>query len=157
MRVLLAVVVIAGVLFYFYTSMNNQKAAKENIEIGRQFLADNKNQPGVVETLSGLQYQVLAKGEGNAHPKASDTVTVHYHGTLIDGTVFDSSVERGEPIAFPLNRVIKGWTEGVQLMSVGDKYRFFIPSTLAYGNRSTGKIEGGSVLIFDVELISIDN
>lgn len=157
MRMLLAVVVIAGVLFYFYSSMNNQKAAKKNIEIGQKFLADNKNQPGVVETLSGLQYQVLAKGEGNVHPKASDTVTVHYHGTLIDGTVFDSSVERGEPIAFPLNRVIKGWTEGVQLMSVGDKYRFFIPSTLAYGNRATGKIEGGSVLIFDVELISIDN
>lgn len=156
MRMILAVVVIAGVLFYFYTSMNNQKAAKENIEMGQQFLADNKNKPGVVETLTGLQYQVLAKGDGTEHPKATDTVTVHYHGTLIDGTVFDSSVERGEPIAFPLNRVIKGWTEGVQLMVVGEKTRFFIPSTLAYGNRSTGKITGGSVLIFDVELINID-
>ncbi len=80
----------------------------------------------------------------------------HYHGTLLDGTVFDSSVDRGEPIAFPLNRVIKGWTEGVQLMVVGDKMRFFIPSELAYGNRSTGKIGGGSVLIFDVELLKID-
>lgn len=156
MRMILAVVVIAGVLFYFYTSMNNQKAAKENIEIGQQFLTDNKNKPDVIETLSGLQYQVLAQGDGTEHPKATDTVTVHYHGTLIDGTVFDSSVERGEPIAFPLNRVIKGWTEGVQLMVVGEKTRFFIPSTLAYGNRSTGKITGGSVLIFDVELISID-
>jgi peptidylprolyl isomerase len=156
MKMILAVVVIAGVLFYFYTSMNNQKAAKENIEIGQVFLAENKNKPDVIETLSGLQYQVLAKGEGSVHPKASDTVTVHYHGTLIDGTVFDSSVERGEPIAFPLNQVIKGWTEGVQLMVEGEKTRFFIPSNLAYGNRSTGKITGGSVLIFDVELISID-
>ncbi|ACA85395.1 FKBP-type peptidyl-prolyl cis-trans isomerase [Shewanella woodyi] len=156
MKMLLAVVVIACVIFYFFTSMNNQKAAQENIKIGASFLAENKDNEGVVETLSGLQYKVLAKGDGTVHPKASDTVTVHYHGTLIDGTVFDSSVERGEPIAFPLNRVIKGWTEGVQLMVTGEKVRFFIPSTLAYGNRSTGKIVGGSVLIFDVELISID-
>ncbi|QFU21610.1 FKBP-type peptidyl-prolyl cis-trans isomerase [Shewanella eurypsychrophilus] len=156
MKMLLAVVVIAGVIFYFFTSMNNQKISKENIAIGNAFLAENKAKEGVIETLSGLQYQVLNKGDGTAHPKASDTVTVHYHGTLIDGTVFDSSVERGEPIDFPLNRVIKGWTEGVQLMVTGEKVRFFIPSTLAYGNSSTGKIVGGSVLIFDVELISID-
>ncbi|MGL5398069.1 MAG: FKBP-type peptidyl-prolyl cis-trans isomerase, partial [Shewanella sp.] len=121
-----------------------------------EFLAQNKTKEGVVTTASGLQYQVLNQGSGTIHPKASDTVTVHYHGTLIDGTVFDSSVERGEPIAFPLNRVIKGWTEGVQLMVEGDKYRFFIPSDLAYGNRSTGKIGGGSVLIFDVELLKIN-
>ncbi|MFT5705370.1 MAG: peptidylprolyl isomerase [Shewanella sp.] len=156
MKIILAVVVIAGVIFYFFTSMNNQKAAEENIKTGAIFLAENVNNEGVIETLSGLQYKVLAKGDGTVHPKASDTVTVHYHGTLIDGTVFDSSVDRGEPIAFPLNRVIKGWTEGVQLMTVGEKVRFYIPSTLAYGNRSTGKIVGGSVLIFDVELISID-
>ena len=104
MRMILAVVVIAGVLFYFFTSMNNQKAAKENIAKGEAFLAQNKTQEGVIETASGLQYKVLAKGDGSNHPKASDTVTVHYHGTLIDGTIFDSSVERGEPIAFPLNR-----------------------------------------------------
>ncbi|MEC4727342.1 FKBP-type peptidyl-prolyl cis-trans isomerase [Shewanella sp. D64] len=156
MKIILAVVVIAGVIFYFFTSMNNQKASQENIEVGAKFLAENVDNEGVIETLSGLQYKVLTKGDGTVHPTASDTVTVHYHGTLIDGTVFDSSVERGEPIAFPLNRVIKGWTEGVQLMTVGDKVRFYIPSTLAYGNRSTGKIVGGSVLIFDVELISID-
>lgn len=156
MKMLLAVVVIAGVIFYFFTSMNNQKAAQENIRLGNEFLAQNKNQEGVKTTASGLQYQVLQQGSGTVHPKASDTVTVHYHGTLIDGTVFDSSVERGEPIAFPLNRVIKGWTEGVQLMVEGDKYRFFIPSELAYGNRSTGKIGGGSVLIFDVELLKIN-
>uniref|UniRef100_Q0HSN4 Peptidyl-prolyl cis-trans isomerase n=1 Tax=Shewanella sp. (strain MR-7) TaxID=60481 RepID=Q0HSN4_SHESR len=156
MKMLLAVVVIAGVIFYFFTSMNNQKAAQENIRLGNEFLAQNKNQEGVKTTASGLQYQVLQQGTGTVHPKASDTVTVHYHGTLIDGTVFDSSVERGEPIAFPLNRVIKGWTEGVQLMVEGDKYRFFIPSELAYGNRSTGKIGGGSVLIFDVELLKVN-
>jgi peptidylprolyl isomerase len=162
MKMLLAIAVIAGVIFYFFTQMNNQQAAKENIRLGDEFLAANGNKEGVVTTPSGLQYLPLSKGEEskgegqeNTHPKASDTVTVHYHGTLIDGTVFDSSVERGEPIAFPLNRVIKGWTEGLQLMSVGDKYRFFLPSELAYGNRSTGKIEGGSVLIFDVELIKI--
>lgn len=156
MKMLLAVVVIAGVIFYFFTSMNGQKAAQENIRLGNEFLAQNKAQEGVITTASGLQYQVLAKGDGTIHPKASDTVTVHYHGTLLDGTVFDSSVDRGEPIAFPLNRVIKGWTEGVQLMVVGDKVRFFIPSDLAYGNRSTGKISGGSVLIFDVELLKIN-
>jgi len=156
MKILLAIVVIAGVIFYYFTSMNNQKVAQENIKIGSAFLAENKLKEGVTTTESGLQYQVLAKGDGTRHPKATDTVTVHYHGTLIDGTVFDSSVERGEPIAFPLNRVIKGWTEGVQLMVTGEKTRFFIPSELAYGNRSTGKITGGSVLIFDVELISID-
>ncbi|MFB2652081.1 FKBP-type peptidyl-prolyl cis-trans isomerase [Shewanella seohaensis] len=156
MKMLLAVVVIAGVIFYFFTSMNNQKAAQENIRLGNEFLAQNKTQEGVKTTVSGLQYQVLQQGTGTVHPKASDTVTVHYHGTLIDGTVFDSSVERGDPIAFPLNRVIPGWTEGVQLMVEGDKYRFFIPSELAYGNRSTGKIGGGSVLIFDVELLKIN-
>lgn len=156
MKVMLAVVVIAGVIFYFFTSMNNQKVSKENIALGNAFLAKNKLKEGVSTTASGLQYQVLVAGDGTVHPKASDTVTVHYHGTLIDGTVFDSSVERGKPIDFPLNRVIKGWTEGLQLMVVGEKIRFFIPPELAYGNRSAGKITGGSTLIFDVELISID-
>jgi peptidylprolyl isomerase len=164
MKVLLAAIVIACVIFYFYSNANNQKLAAANIEAGKVFLADNVNKEGVFTTLSGLQFMVLtqtdtadtADTQEAIKPKASDTVTVHYHGTLIDGTVFDSSVERGEPIAFPLNQVIAGWTEGVQLMSVGDKYRFFIPSTLAYGNRSTGKITGGSVLIFDVELLKIN-
>lgn len=158
MKVILAVVVITCVIFYFYSNANNQKLAAANIETGKLFLAENANNAGVLTTLSGLQYQVLHADpqEAGITPKASDTVTVHYHGTLIDGTVFDSSVDRGEPIAFPLNQVIAGWTEGLQLMSVGDKYRFFIPSQLAYGNRSTGKITGGSVLIFDVELLKIN-
>lgn len=156
MRIALAAVIIALVVFYFFTQANNSKAAKENIAKGSAFLAENAKREGVVQTLSGLQYEVLTKGENTEHPSATSNVTVHYHGTLIDGTVFDSSVERGQTIDFPLNRVIPGWTEGVQLMSVGDKFRFYIPSQLAYGNRSTGKIEGGSVLIFDVELFAIN-
>ncbi|AZQ09376.1 FKBP-type peptidyl-prolyl cis-trans isomerase [Shewanella khirikhana] len=156
MRIALAAVVIACVIFYFFTTMNGQKAAKANEEKGALYLADNGKRDGVVTTASGLQYEVLVAGNGERHPSASDTVRVHYHGTLTDGTVFDSSVDRGETIAFPLNRVIKGWTEGVQLMKEGDKFRFFIPASLAYGSRSVGKIPGGSVLIFDVELIAIE-
>uniref|UniRef100_UPI0040470AFC FKBP-type peptidyl-prolyl cis-trans isomerase n=1 Tax=Shewanella sp. TaxID=50422 RepID=UPI0040470AFC len=156
MRMILAVLVIAGVVFYFFTQSNNSKAAKENIEKGNAFLAENAAREGVIQTLSGLQYEVLTRSENTEHPTASNKVTVHYHGTLLDASVFDSSVDRGETIAFPLNQVIKGWTEGLQLMTVGDKFRFFIPSQLAYGNRSTGKISGGSVLIFDVELFEIN-
>lgn len=156
MRMILAVLVIAGVIFYFFTQSNNSKAAKENIEKGKVFLAENAKRQGVIQTLSGLQYEVLVKSENTEHPSAKSKVTVHYHGTTTDGKVFDSSIERGESIVFPLNQVIAGWTEGLQLMSVGDKFRFYIPSQLAYGNRSTGKIEGGSVLIFDVELLKIN-
>ncbi|MGL4979346.1 MAG: FKBP-type peptidyl-prolyl cis-trans isomerase, partial [Plesiomonas sp.] len=133
----------------------NSGQAAENRQAGIDFLAQNKVKPGVMTTDSGLQYQVLQAGTGTEHPTATDTVTVHYHGTLIDGTVFDSSVERGEPIALPLNRVIKGWTEGIPLMVVGEKTRFFIPNELAYGNRAAGKIPSGAALIFDVELLSI--
>ncbi|WP_413466684.1 FKBP-type peptidyl-prolyl cis-trans isomerase [Photobacterium sp.] len=137
-------------------SKNNNQAAAENIKIGQEFLEENKQAEGVKTTASGLQYLVLQEGTGTEHPKASDKVTVHYHGTLIDGTVFDSSVERGETIAFGLNQVIKGWTEGLQLMVEGEKTRLFIPAELAYGNRATGGIPAGSVLIFDVELIGIN-
>ncbi len=130
--------------------------AKENIELGQQFLDANLQVDGVQSTSSGLQYQVLQHGTGDVHPTATDSVKVHYHGTLIDGTVFDSSVERGEPISFALNQVIKGWTEGLQLMVEGEKTRLFIPSNLAYGNRAAGKIKPGSTLIFDVELLGIN-
>lgn len=156
MKFIVLVVVIALVIFYFARSSVNKKEAVENIAIGKDFLTKNKANQDVVETASGLQYQVLQKGQGNAHPSASSSVKVHYHGLLLDGSVFDSSVERGEPISFPLNQVIKGWTEGVQLMVVGDKFKFFIPSELAYGNRSTGKITAGSLLIFEVELLEIN-
>jgi len=155
MKIALIIIVIACVAYYFYNNANNQKNAVINHEQGSAFLTENSSKEGVKTTASGLQYQVLQAGTGDRHPAATSTVRVHYHGTLINGTVFDSSVERGETISFPLNRVIPGWTEGVQLMKVGDKFRFFIPSGLGYGNRNAGKIPAGSVLIFDVELFEI--
>jgi len=132
--------------------------AEANIEAGDTYRADNAQKDGVKETDSGLQYEVLTKAEkGAAKPSAEDTVSVHYHGTLIDGTVFDSSVERGQPATFPLNRVIPGWTEGVQLMSVGEKYRFVIPPDLGYGMRGAGgDIGPNETLIFEVELLEIE-
>lgn len=127
----------------------------KNKKVGDSFLEENKKAKGVVTTGSGLQYQVLKEGSG---PKAkeSDVVKVHYKGTLIDGTVFDSSIDRGEPASFPVGRVIKGWVEAMQLMNVGAKYKLFIPSDLAYGENSQGKIPPGSALIFEVELLAIE-
>lgn len=155
MKYVVLIVVIALMVFMFQRSSKNKELALENKRMGDAFLAENKAVEGVVETSSGLQYFVLTKGDGEQHPTATSKVKVHYHGTLIDGTVFDSSVDRGTPISFGLNQVIPGWTEGVQQMVVGDKYRFFIPAHLAYGDRATGKIGAGSTLIFDVELLAI--
>ncbi len=143
-------------LWYVAQQFMNSGKARENIQLGQEFLDKNSLTDGVLSTSSGLQYKVLQKGSGSTHPAATDRVKVHYHGTLIDGTVFDSSVDRGEPITFGLNQVIPGWTEGLQLMVEGEKTRLFIPSKLAYGNRATGKIKPGSTLIFDVELIGIN-
>lgn len=123
-------------------------------KIGEEFLAANKDKPGVVTLPSGLQYLVLKEGTG-AKPTLTDKVRCHYHGTLIDGKVFDSSVERGQPIELDVNHVIPGWTEALQLMTVGSKWRLFIPSNLAYGDQSTGPIPAGSTLIFEVELLDI--
>lgn len=134
---------------------NQQKMLEEEKTKGAEFLAQNKKNKGVVETPSGLQYKVIKEGTGKK-PTATDKVKVHYHGTLLDGTVFDSSVERGEPITFPLNQVIAGWTEGVQLMSEGSKYIFYIPSNLAYGDRGAQTIKPGATLIFEVELIEVN-
>lgn len=128
--------------------------AAENLAAGQAFLAENAGKDEITTTDSGLQYEVIQEGEGSK-PSATDTVTVHYTGRLLDGTVFDSSVQRGEPIEFPLNRVIPGWTEGVQLMSPGAKYRFWIPANLAYGEQGPASIGPNQVLDFDVELISI--
>lgn len=122
---------------------------------GLAFLEENKKQEGVVELPSGLQYKVITEGTGD-NPKPEDVVEVHYTGKLIDGTVFDSSVERGQPVKFPLNGVIPGWTEGLQLMKPGAKYMLYIPSSLAYGDRGTGPIPGGATLIFEVNLLSIE-
>ena len=131
-----------------------EEASKAVIEEGTKYLEENAKRDEVTVTESGLQYEVLEEGEG-ASPEATDMVKVHYRGTLLDGTEFDSSYKRGEPAEFPLNRVISGWTEGVQLMKEGAKYRFHIPSELAYGARSTGAITPNSTLIFDVELLEV--
>jgi FKBP-type peptidyl-prolyl cis-trans isomerase len=137
--------------------VKRQQQASTNLEQSRAFLVQNKQQPGVVELPSGLQYKILEKGEGEA-PKATDQVTVHYRGTLIDGTEFDSSHQRGQPAQFGVGNVIAGWTEGLQLMSPGAKYRFFIPPNLAYGERGSGRVIGpNAALIFDVELISFQS
>ena len=128
------------------------KAVKKN---GEDYLAENAKKDGVITLPSGLQYQVLKEGNGRK-PKATDTVKCHYEGMLIDGTMFDSSIQRGEPAEFPLNGVIAGWTEGLQLMQEGAKYRFFIPYTLGYGERGAGQaIPPFAALIFDVELIEV--
>lgn len=134
--------------------MKNEKAAA-NLKAGQDFLATNKDKPGVTALPSGLQYEIITEGTG-PKPSASSKVTCHYHGTLIDGTVFDSSVKRGQPATFPLNMVIKGWTEGLQLMPQGSKWRFFIPADLGYGDRQvSAQIGPNSTLIFEVELLGI--
>ena len=137
--------------------MTAKQSAENEIEKekGRQFLAENKKREGLYETPSGLQYEVIVMGTG-AKPAATDQVKVHYHGTTIDGQVFDSSVRRGEPIVFGLNQVIRGWTEGLQLMPIGSKFKFYIPNDLAYGDQSpSGMIKAGAALIFEVELLDI--
>jgi FKBP-type peptidyl-prolyl cis-trans isomerase len=121
---------------------------------GKEYLAKNKARPGVTETATGLQYEVLVKGNG-PKPKSSDTVKVHYHGTLVDGTVFDSSVQRGQPIEFAVTGVITGWTEALQLMPMGSKWKLTIPPALGYGSRANGKIPANAVLVFEVELLGI--
>ena len=123
---------------------------------GEAFLAENGQRDGVMTTESGLQYEIIEANDSEERPTAENTVRVHYHGTLINGTVFDSSVERGEPVEFPLNQVITGWTEGVQLMAKGEKYRLLIPAALAYGDsQASPQIPPGSTLIFEVELLEI--
>lgn len=134
----------------------NRKAKTEKlIKMGRDFLAENGKKAGVITTPSGLQYEVLKKGEGEV-PQKTDKVKCHYEGRLIDGTVFDSSIKRGEPAVFGLNQVIKGWTEALSLMPVGSKWRLYIPQELGYGERQAGQIPPYSTLIFDVELLSIE-
>lgn len=143
-----------GILNDYFTKLQTEKF-EINKKAGEEFLSINKNKPGVVTLASGLQYQILKAGEGKT-PKATDQVKCHYHGTLIDGTVFDSSVERGEPATFGVNQVIPGWVEALQLMPVGSKWRLFIPYNLAYGERGAGEmIEPYSTLIFDVEILDI--
>ena len=133
----------------------NMKTEK-NIKQGQKFLKKNKKDSSVIEKRSGLQYQIIVKGEGTAKPESRDQVTVHYHGTFINGDVFDSSLDRGRPITFKLNQVMPGWKEGIKLMVIGDNFRFFIPAHLAYGKKKFGKIPPGSLLIFEIELLAIN-
>ncbi len=132
----------------------NKSISGKNIAAGKKFLEENKAKPGVKTTASGLQYKVEKAGSGR-RPRATDNVTVHYRGTLLDGTEFDSSFKRNKPAQFGLGQVIKGWTEGLQLMRTGAKYTFYIPSELAYGDRGNPGIPGGSTLVFEVELIKV--
>ena len=142
---------VADILF-----KRKQELAQANLAAGQAYMAENAKKEGVVSLPSGLQYEVLVEGTG-AKPSATNTVKCHYHGTTIEGAVFDSSVNRGTPASFPLNRVISGWTEGVQLMSVGSKFRFTIPPQLAYGEQQISKEIGPfSTLIFEVELLGIN-
>jgi len=153
---------IITILLIGYYFMRNSGGAKPeevaaNKKAGAEYMETNKTAKGVKTTSSGLQYLVLQEGAGTKHPSATDQVKVHYEGKLLDGTVFDSSVERGKPISFGLNQVIKGWTEGVQLMVVGETARLIIPPELAYGDKGTGRdIPGGATLIFEVELLGIN-
>lgn len=155
-KIIVVILAVVLALFLWQRSGASKKLAADNIAIGAIFLAENTLREEVATTASGLQYQRLETGSGTVHPGPKDTVKVHYHGTLLDGTVFDSSVDRGAPIEFGLHQVIKGWTEGLQLMVVGEKMQLFIPSELAYGNRSAGAISPGSTLIFEVELLGIN-
>lgn len=143
-----------AVINEFFTKLQEDKLAI-NLKAGQEFLAMNGNRPGVTTLSSGLQYEIIKKGDG-ALPKATDQVKCHYHGTLIDGTVFDSSVQRGTPATFGVNQVIQGWVEALQLMPAGSKWKLFIPSELAYGTSGAGQsIEPNSTLIFEVEVLDI--
>ncbi|MFM8433396.1 MAG: FKBP-type peptidyl-prolyl cis-trans isomerase [Bacteroidota bacterium] len=151
-EVLLSQMDAQGVIQSFLLKKQNEKKLIETA-----FLEENKKKPGIITTPSGLQYEIIRQGSG-PKPTEKDTVKTHYHGTLIDGTVFDSSVDRGEPISFPVGGVIKGWVEALQLMPLGSKYRLFIPSDLGYGDRgSPPKIGPGATLIFEVELLGINS
>ncbi len=144
-----------GMYLQTYFQDLQMKESEKNAEEGKKYMEENKKKPGVQTTPSGLQYEVIKQGTG-AKPVAESEVTVHYTGTTIDGNIFDSSIERGQPATFKLNEVIPGWTEGIQLMSVGSKFKLYIPSELAYGaNPQSPKIKPNSVLIFDVELLEV--
>jgi peptidylprolyl isomerase len=134
----------------------NDMQVEKTIREGKRFLKKNKKDSSVIVKRSGLQYQIIVKGEGTSVPDSDDQVTVHYHVTFLNGDVFDSSMDRGRPIIFKLNQVMPGWKQGIQYMVTGDKFRFFIPSHLAYGKKKFGEIPPGSLLIFEIELLTIN-
>jgi FKBP-type peptidyl-prolyl cis-trans isomerase FklB len=145
----------ANMILQEYFTKIQEEQASASIEAGKKFLADNAKKEGITTTESGLQYEVITEGNGDK-PKGTDSVKCHYHGTLIDGTVFDSSVKRGEPATFPVNGVIAGWVEALQLLPAGSKWKLFVPSNLAYGAQGAGNLIGPhTTLIFEVELLEI--
>lgn len=146
---------VMNIITAYAAKMQAQKT-EANIAAGKKFLETNAKRPGVVTLPDGLEYEVLKAGTDTVKPTLADKVTCHYHGTLIDGTIFDSSIDRGEPVTFPLNGVIKGWQEALQLMTVGSKWKIYLPAELAYGNKGAGdKIGPGATLIFTVELLGV--
>lgn len=144
----------ANTLLNNYMMKQQEKKSEVEIAKGNQFLEQNKIKPGVVTTASGLQYEVLREGTG-IKPTLVDTFVAHYRGTLLDGTQFDASYDRGEPLTYPVNKVVQGWIEGLQLMPVGSKYKFYIPYNLGYGVMGSGKIPGGALLVFELELLDV--
>ncbi|MCF2857900.1 FKBP-type peptidyl-prolyl cis-trans isomerase [Pseudoalteromonas sp. SMS1] len=157
MTSIIVTVLALGLAWFIYNGNQKQKQVAQINRIDAQaFLAENGAKAGVTTTASGLQYEIIQKGTGTTSPTLNDSVTVHYHGTLLSGVVFDSSVERGDALTFSPKQVIAGWTEALQLMVEGDKFRLFIPPDLAYGDRAAGKIGAGSLLVFEVELLSIN-
>lgn len=155
LNLFLLCIIIALIFLIVKSSLNNAKIAKQNIELQNQYLAENKLRPDVIETVTGLQYEMLVANSNGQQPSKTSKVKCHYHGTLIDGTVFDSSVERNTPLSFSLNQVIPGWTEVLQLMKTGEKVKAVIPYNLAYGKRAVGKIPPASLLIFEIELLEV--
>ena len=156
MKYLLLFTILGTGLISFSQEKSTPKKEKSELQSGKDFFAENSKRKDVVTLASGLQYEIITEGNG-PKPGPTDKVKTHYHGTLLNGTVFDSSVERGTPLSFPVNRVIKGWTEALQLMPVGSKWKLYIPSHLAYGERGAGaKIKPNAALIFEVELIDIE-
>jgi peptidylprolyl isomerase len=159
-EIIIIAIILALILLSVYRVYKSSDMAQNNAEHKQasiDFMVANADKEDVETTQSGLQHTLLQAGTGSVHPTAKDKVQVHYEGTFIDGRIFDSSVKRGKPTTFGLNQVIKGWTEGLQLMVVGEKRRFYIPAKLGYGNRWTGNIPPGSTLIFDVELLAINS
>jgi len=157
MKYVVIIVLVVASLWIIQRMQANKKAAAENLSQGQEFLAKNMTREGVVTTETGLQYLILKPGQSEQQPSLHDKVRVHYEGKLIDGSIFDSSIARGKPISFRLDQVIPGWTEGLQMMHIGEKRRLFIPADLGYGSRAAGSIPPNSVLIFDVELLGIND
>lgn len=152
---LISVIFFVIAALFFVRNIRASKSAKQHILEGEKFLEENALREGVVTTPTGLQYEVLEEGNGTNHPTLTSLVKVHYQGSLIDGKVFNDSLKMNRPISFKLKQVIKGWQEGVQTMVVGQKTRFYIPYTLAYGKRQSGPIPPGSTLIFEIKLLEI--